>query len=141
MGRIVTKSAGRSCILLIPKSRFLPVAHGCDPIRNGWREANDRPGGARELTSAIHCGDELDVVRNGQERVRDGVEYLADRGFDHNYGARQLQRTIEPLQVIPLARYLVTNPNLKAMTIKTDLSRDRNVVFCTDSSVTKNGMC
>jgi len=57
------------------------------------------------------------------------VEYLADQGFDHKYGARQLQRTIERLLVTPLARYLVTHPGLKDVTIKADLSKDRKVIF------------
>ena len=54
---------------------------------------------------------------------------MADQGFDHKYGARQLQRTIERLLVTPLARYLVTNPGLKDETIKADLSSDRKVIF------------
>ena len=54
---------------------------------------------------------------------------MADQGFDHKYGARQLQRNIERLLVTPLARYLVTYPQVKNVTIKADLSRDRKVIF------------
>ncbi len=57
------------------------------------------------------------------------VEYLADQGFDHKYGARQLQRTIERLLVTPLARCLVTHSNLRDMTIKVNLNEDNEVVL------------
>ena len=43
--------------------------------------------------------------------------------------AVQLQRTIERLLVTHLARYLVTHPGLKDVTIKADLSKDRKIVF------------
>lgn len=72
--------------------------------------------------------------------TRQLTEYLAYQGFDHKYGARQLQRTIERLLVTPLARYLVTHPGLKNVTIKADMNRDSKVIFCTDSGVTKNGV-
>jgi ATP-dependent Clp protease ATP-binding subunit ClpC len=57
------------------------------------------------------------------------LEYLAEQGFDHKYGARQLQRTIERLLVTRLAQYLVTNLDLKEITIRAGLSRDRKVTF------------
>lgn len=39
--------------------------------------------------------------------------HLAELGYDARYGARPLKRTIEEQVVIPLARYLVENPDLR----------------------------
>jgi ATP-dependent Clp protease ATP-binding subunit ClpA len=63
--------------------------------------------------------------------TRQLVEYLAEQGFDYKYGARQLQRAIERLLVTPLARYLVTHPVLKDVTIRANLGKGNNVIFDT----------
>src|SRR5205814_1032568 len=40
------------------------------------------------------------------------IAHLARVGFDHRYGARPLQRTLERLVVAPLARFLLGAPDL-----------------------------
>ena len=57
------------------------------------------------------------------------VEHLAEKGFDHRYGARPLQRTIERLVVTPLAGYLAENPTVRDMEIECDLGDEGEVTL------------
>lgn len=55
------------------------------------------------------------------------VEHLAEKGFDAQYGARPLQRTIESMVVTPLARYLLDQTELRNATLKLDLGSETNL--------------
>jgi ATP-dependent Clp protease ATP-binding subunit ClpC len=48
------------------------------------------------------------------------MDFMADKGFDKDYGARPLQREIERLIVSPLARVLMDKPALSHQTITVD---------------------
>jgi len=48
------------------------------------------------------------------------VEHLARQGFDPEYGARPLQRTIERLVVAKLAEYLLQHPQIKGIQLLVD---------------------
>lgn len=56
------------------------------------------------------------------------LAHLAALGYDARYGARPLKRCIEEQVVIPLARYLVENPDLKNCPIDVEL-QDGGVVL------------
>jgi ATP-dependent Clp protease ATP-binding subunit ClpC len=49
------------------------------------------------------------------------VGHLAQTGFDHRYGARPLQRTIERQVIAPLSRYLLANSGLINAVVRLDL--------------------
>src|SRR5205807_1714402 len=54
-------------------------------------------------------------------RWTDGlVEWLARTGFDARYGARPLQRVLERTVVAPLARYLLSRPDLRDAELSVD---------------------
>jgi ATP-dependent Clp protease ATP-binding subunit ClpA len=57
------------------------------------------------------------------------IDLLCRTGYDHRYGARPLQRAIETLVVTPLARFLVSNPLLRACTLVVHASSDGKVDF------------
>ncbi len=57
------------------------------------------------------------------------LAHLARTGFDHRYGARPLQRTLERLVVAPLARWLLDRPGLANARVVMDLDGDGKVVF------------
>ena len=57
------------------------------------------------------------------------VNHIAEKGFDHRFGARPLQRAVEKLLVTPLARYLAANPDTNKTTIKADLNKNGEVVL------------
>lgn len=57
------------------------------------------------------------------------VKHLAKVGFEPRYGARPLQRTIEKLVVVPLARYLIENPTVKEKIIKIDIDSNGTINF------------
>lgn len=57
------------------------------------------------------------------------VKYLAKKGFEPRYGARPLQRTLEKLVVVPLARYLVENPMVKEKKVQITLSSSETIEF------------
>jgi ATP-dependent Clp protease ATP-binding subunit ClpC len=49
------------------------------------------------------------------------VEHLAREGFDARYGARPLQRVLEAQVVAPLARFLLSRPEVRDTTVRVDL--------------------
>lgn len=57
----------------------------------------------------------------------DLIEHLISVGFDHRYGARPLQRTIEAAVVAPLAKYLLTRPDLKNATLRLSLDEEKQL--------------
>jgi ATP-dependent Clp protease ATP-binding subunit ClpC len=57
------------------------------------------------------------------------VKHLTKIGYEPRYGARPLQRTIEKLVVIPLARYLIENPEVRGELIKVDVDISGKVYF------------
>ncbi len=61
--------------------------------------------------------------------TKDVVKHLAKEGFEPRYGARPLQRTLEKLVVVPLAHYLVKNPNIKEKEIQLILIDNKTIGF------------
>lgn len=70
---------------------------------------------------------ELAGLRNREGLVRAGLklewdpqveELIAASGFDHRYGARPLQRTLERDVVAPLAAWLAENPSRRSLTLQ-----------------------
>lgn len=49
--------------------------------------------------------------------TEDVEEHLARHGFDVRYGARPLQRTLERMVVVPLARWLVAHPEVASTSL------------------------
>lgn len=72
------------------------------------------------------------LQRNGLrlEWEEDLIEHLITLGFDHRYGARPLQRTIEATVVAPLAKYLLAHPGLKNTSLRLTLA-EGNQLRCT----------
>jgi len=64
--------------------------------------------------------------------TKDVVKLLAKLGFEPRYGARPLQRVIEKLIVVPLARYLVESPSVKQKVINIRLNNDNLIEFQVD---------
>lgn len=56
------------------------------------------------------------------------VEYLAKTGFDPEYGARPLQRTIEKIVVAKLAEFLLQNLELKEVQLSVDWGREGLII-------------
>jgi ATP-dependent Clp protease ATP-binding subunit ClpC len=56
-------------------------------------------------------------------------ERLARAGFDERYGARPLQRTLESLVVTPLARFLLSHPEVREQTVRLDLDASGELVI------------
>ena len=59
----------------------------------------------------------------------EAVSFLSREGFDERFGARPLQRTLEALVVVPLAKKLVKEPDLKTQTIQIDVDVEQRIVF------------
>jgi len=57
------------------------------------------------------------------------VRWLARVGFDARYGARPLQRVLERRLVAPLARFLLTHPNLREKTLDLDYASPDRVLL------------
>ena len=57
------------------------------------------------------------------------VGLVAQAGFDPKLGARPLQRAVEQLVTTPLAKWLLSQDELRQSTIRADLSPDGQVVF------------
>ncbi len=53
------------------------------------------------------------------------VEYIAEIGFDPNYGARPLQRAVERLVVSQIADYLLRHPDLRDVALSVDYDGKR----------------
>lgn len=51
--------------------------------------------------------------------------YLVETGYDERYGARPLQRTLERELIAPLAKWLVSQPNLTNTTLYVDREHDQ----------------
>jgi len=56
------------------------------------------------------------------------IEYLAKTGFDAEYGARPLQRTIEKVVVAKLAEFLLQNLELKNVELSVDWEREGLII-------------
>ena len=56
------------------------------------------------------------------------VEYLVEQGFDPQYGARPLQRTIEHQVVSRLSRFLIENENTKRSCLEIDFDTETNEI-------------
>ena len=65
------------------------------------------------------------------------IEHLAQTGFDPKYGARPLQRKIEETVIVPLARHLVANPDLKEATLRIEKSPDGVAISPQESGSSK----
>ncbi len=57
------------------------------------------------------------------------IAHLARVGFDHRYGARPLQRTLERLVVAPLARFLLGAPALAKTRLHAESGQARGRVL------------
>jgi ATP-dependent Clp protease ATP-binding subunit ClpA len=54
--------------------------------------------------------------------------YLAEAGFDERYGARPLQRTLEYEIIVPLAKWLLANPNTTDATLRLDRKKGQLMI-------------
>ena len=62
------------------------------------------------------------------------LKLIVHEGYDHRLGARPLQRAVERLVVTPLARWKVTHPTLRNISLKADLGPNNTIeVHITDS--------
>ncbi len=59
----------------------------------------------------------------------DVCKKLCIAGYDHRYGARPLQRAIETLVVTPLAKFLVSRPELRDATLHMSINRAKQIEF------------
>lgn len=57
------------------------------------------------------------------------IAYIADKGFDPEYGARPLLRFIEDAISVPLSKWLLENPNLKNREILLSINQDNQISF------------
>ena len=55
------------------------------------------------------------------------VNLVARQGYDHRFGARPLQRTLERLVVTPLARWRVAHPSARDQLLRLDVGADETV--------------
>ena len=58
--------------------------------------------------------------------------HVARVGFDHRYGARPLQRTLEREVVAPLASWLSERPDVEAATIQLDVDSHGKIIVNVD---------
>jgi len=78
--------------------------------------------------------------KNIEIRMTEAVkEFLAERGFDPNLGARPLKRVIQKLVLDPLALKLVTGQILEGEKVMVDLERE-NIVFRTSKDLAKDSL-
>lgn len=63
-------------------------------------------------------------------------DFLAARSFDARYGARPLQRTIENLIAVPLAKFLLAQPDLRNCSLLIELNADAEILFSIVNSKT-----
>jgi ATP-dependent Clp protease ATP-binding subunit ClpB len=63
------------------------------------------------------------------EITQDAKDYLAQKGFDINFGARPLKRTIQKYIQDPLSVKILSGPIKEASTVVVDLDENKNLVF------------
>ena len=55
--------------------------------------------------------------------------FISREGYDHNFGARPLQRVIDRAGATPLARWRVRNARARNLTLRVDLSPANEIVL------------
>ena len=54
------------------------------------------------------------------------IPFLAEKGYEPEFGARPLKRAIQQLLIVPTSRYLLMHPDTK--TIKIDYKNDKMII-------------
>lgn len=54
------------------------------------------------------------------------LEFIAEQGYEPEFGARPLKRAIQQLVIVPTSQHLLANPDTKA--IKIDVKKDKIIL-------------
>jgi ATP-dependent Clp protease ATP-binding subunit ClpA len=54
------------------------------------------------------------------------IDFIADKGFVEEFGARPMKRAIKQYLIVPISQYILQHPEVK--TISTDIKADKLII-------------